>query len=376
MNIRDESSQIIHICLYGVVACILTMNGSIFIYHSQKYLTEHSSTDLKSFILLKNLGLGFFFTCTIFHILYCFIYIQNYTSMQYENLDQINMFLKIFSSLLFVTAIMINSLFLIVRLFRSFENTVYAIKQSKIITLLIMAIINPTIYFICHVIYILFETQFGILYDIYAFILWLWFGIQHIYIANVFSSKLIQLTLSIHHNSLRGSPAAGSSSNGIGIGNRIGSGINSLDNSINSNDNMNDIMNIKQINSSKQSIFLSDNQKNTLDIIAKQTLLSRIESSMVAIIVILWGLEIFCNFMMEQNIFNYQPHFWTNIIKFLFTKIYYTIVSITFPFSFVFAKSKYDIYCQKCHVFCVGRYYNRVTKQAYLPLVTDDPTIN
>ena len=136
--------------------------------------------------------------------------------------------------------------------------------------------------------------------EIFGFLFWITVGLQQIYISHLFSSRLFAITLHIRKTRL----------------------------------------------SNHQ--ILNKRQTSLLKVIAKQTLLSRIESIFLALVVVFAMLADATSNEILPLLFQ------------VFMTLYFICLSITIQLSFVYSDKYYYRCCSSCHQFCMD-YYQRKT---------------
>ena len=310
-----------------ILSCFFAINGYILWFCCVQYLSLNHGSDMSSFIRLRNIALSFIGLCSIA----CFcIGIANIlvAADEIKNYDTAIIFWA-FSVVIFSVCFTIHPYFFITRLLHTFKGTSYKITHTTTTILVILTTVLLTLFLFTGALMVMdtlkyFPVDLGpridnILENV-KFTLWIILGIQQFCIANLFSSKLLAITLQI--STLELTPKSGATA---------------------------------EIEPPSISISLSKainkKQDELLTLIAKQTFLSRIDSIVVIIFVLLKILVAVIN--NNQVIINVSD---------AFNYAYLICISITMQLSFVFADKSYHCCCSKCHQCYLNKYEKEATK--------------
>ena len=338
-------------CLLFVTSFILFINGSIFCYQSITYIAKAQANH--SFVHLRNLGL----TNILCDSLFMFCWGSYYMSKLNSYNNSINSLTEwIFfgcGELCWCAAMLAHSLFLIEKLRNTFKETAYKVQHRTIALLWCTAIFAGIgLGMVCLVTLAINWSSYHtrlVLFAIICIPFWSILVATQIIVANLFSQRLMQITLSIRETQL-------------GVAN-----IN-----VAPDDVVVDCNNINSIE--KTSIVLSNRQEKLLNTIAKQTLLSRIDSTTLMIAMISWIFNLLFGSFNNKYSIGFVMWF---ITLFCFM-IYVIAISMTVWFSFIFAQKEYYFCCEKCHQFCLSMYQQKaIVKISHLSQsLTHDIVIN
>ena len=336
---KNMSLYVVSFYAFGIFevmfSCSFAINGCILWFYCVQYLSLHHGSDMKSFIRLRNIALSFIGLCSIAgscigiaNIIRVAIYPVTYNG--------ISITLWSVAVFLFSIVIPLHAFFFITRLHYTFNETVYKISDKTRITMRVITTILLILFLFTGALMVLevlqyipfgLSSQTGHTLQHVQFILWIILGLQQFCIANMFSSKLFVITVQIGHTKYSHSAVAMNSKSGASV---YTSGSESLSLSV--------------------SKALNQKQNKLLTLIAKQTLLSRIESTALIILVVL---RISSLVTSNQAII---------ITTDAFGYVYLICVSITMQLSFVFADKCYHRCCVKCHQCYVNKYKKKAIK--------------
>lgn len=318
-----------------VVSVILFTNATIFCWQSVRFLQQSGRsvpqldcTD--TLIQLRNLGLTNVLSNGLMILFWGLIFIfeirvDGSASLTQDTFNN-NVIFGI-SEFFRCIATLSHSLFLIARLHQSFHNTAYTVEFKTLILLVLLTVSTSIMFSImCIITYFINWCPFYTRITVYAIVsvpLWLLFGITQIIIANQFSKKLMQLTISIRQSAIT----------------------------------------LHNEKFSQSEHVLSDRQEKLLNTIAKQTLLARIESTLLVVAVLVWVLWVALSNSSETV---YVSLLGTTIVLFI---VYVIAVSVTMWFSFVFAQKQYYFCCSTCHELCLGMYQQRAVEKIQTILI-------
>ena len=292
-----------------MISCFFIINGFILWCSCAKYLSSQKSSDMESLIRLRNMGL-------LFIILSCLgslcIGIANLNYATRANPHQINDFaFTVWAFSLIVTQLGITThpFFLIKRLQYTFGGTMYRIsdKTKRILgtittLILIVFLFNKLLTASDRLNYIPFNLTLKAIHILkyIEFVSWIILGLLQFYMSNLFSSKLLSITIQI-----------GVAETG-----------------------------------------LNNKQNQLLTLIAKQTVLSRIESIALICLIVTHVVGIFTVYSLPLMFMIID---WVRYG-------YLLCLSITMQLSFVFGDKYYHCCCFKCHKCYVKRYENKAMK--------------
>ena len=197
------------------------------------------------------------------------------------------------------TSVGIHAFFLMTRLFHTFNETTYRIGDNTMKMMVGCTIVLLLLFLVGVSASYLFSYK---LMEIFGFLFWITVGLQQIYISHLFSSRLFAITLHIRKTRL----------------------------------------------SNHQ--ILNKRQTSLLKVIAKQTLLSRIESIFLALVVVFAMLADTTSNEILPLLFQ------------VFMTLYFICLSITIQLSFVYSDKYYYRCCSSCHQFCLNYYQRRTIK--------------
>ena len=297
-----------------LLSCLFVANGCVLWLSCVKYLSLRNYADMKSFIRLRNIGLLFIGSCSLGFLL---LGIANIIDLMDENsdLNHVNksiFTLSAFANFFFDAGIIIDSFFLITRLHQAFKDTAYSVSK-KIIKIMVVLTSVLSIIFVTFGGTRAFQYgSFNLNHDITSIgqiilsFVWIILVLQQIYISYLFSSKLFIIALHTHQKST-----------------------------------------IKKDVMKTSKMLLNEKQNQLLTVIAKQTLLSRIVSSALLILVVLQLLDIVLDTL------------WFEVSADILFYGYLICLSITMQLSFVFRDKWYYRCCSKCHHVCI-KYYQKI----------------
>ena len=288
-------------------------NACLLWFSCAKHLSLRGTSNMESFVRLRNLGLLFIILCSIALLCLGIANMMMGTIRDWYNphIYATSFTLYSLSVVISVLAIATHPLFLMTRLHNTFKQTCHEIGDRtrlmmNILTILVLAILSfaKTLMVADTLDYIPFDlsVKADTIVQNIEFVSWIILGLQQLFIANLFSSKLLSIIL--------------------------------------------------EIGKFSSSIVLDRRQNELLTIISKQTLLSRIESSVLLVFVV-WKVVIVIMHDVE----------WVIAVTDYLCFAYLICVSITIQLSFVFGDKYYHHCCFKCHQCYVKKYEKQAMKK-------------
>ena len=290
------------------MSCFFIINGCILWRSCAKYLSsQKSSSKMESLTRLRNMGLLFIALCTLGSLCVGMANLNYATRANPYTINDFAFTVYAFSLIFRQLAIAVHPFFLIKRLRYTFGGTMYRLSDKTrtilgtITTmLLIMFLFNKLLIASDRLNYIPFNLnpKTDEFIENVEFALWTILGLLQFYMSNLFSSKLLSLILQ------------------MGVSNNV----------------------------------LNKKQNQLLTLIAKQTVLSRIESIVLICLIVMWVVVVATD------------DFWVFIIAEWITFGYLLCLSITIQLSFVFGDKYYHRCCFKCHKCYIKRYEKKAIK--------------